>query len=429
MVQRIDRHISTVAFSPIQATLCNNVTKVSKGAMASVVNHKLLSDDGFLRSFSRSTAAGASPGPGLNELSRIAVRNFGEASDQIAASGREKVKLFDWVRRQIFAATTDATYGPHNPFRQSKNEQAWWDFEPNIMTLLSGVFPKLLARGGLKAQATLTSALRSYYQNKRYLDASLFLQLRQKHNDAFGLDLDDSVSIEMTQVIAGIVNTAPCAFWMIWQVFSNATVLEDCRKEIAQLVTTRPDGVRSFDLALVRTNCPVLVSTWQEVLRFHGITVSARLIQEDTMVDGQYLLKKGGVVMMPNTVIHTDESLWGPTARQFDHKRFVKTAKGKSHTFPAAAFRAFGGGHVLCPGRHFASTEILTLAALLIARFDMRPASGLWTEPEKHKVLDRATPLLKKDVEVEMIPRTDQKWEFTFSDIESGVNIVAEDLE
>jgi hypothetical protein len=33
-----------------------------------------------------------------------------------------------------------------------------------------------------------------------------------------------------------------------------------------------------------------------------------------------------------------------------------------------------GGAPWLCPGRHFATTEILVFVALMIARYDLRPA-------------------------------------------------------
>ncbi|KAI1286525.1 cytochrome P450 [Xylaria venustula] len=211
--------------------------------------------------------------------------------------------------------------------------------------------------------------------------------------------MNDTAHIEIGQIAAGVVNTSPSAFWMIWQVFSNPVVLDDCQREVAQLVKTSPDGVCSIDLAQARTSCPVLVSTWQEVLRFHGTSVTARIVQEDTTVDAKYLLKRGGVVLMPNEVIHT------------------------------AAFRGFGGGHVLCLGRHFASTEVLALVALLLVRFDVHPIGGTWIEPPKHNVMDRAFPLLKGDVEVEIVSKGVQRWQISFSDSRTGVNIIAEDLE
>ncbi|OTA83397.1 hypothetical protein M434DRAFT_36762 [Hypoxylon sp. CO27-5] len=44
---------------------------------------------------------------------------------------------------------------------------------------------------------------------------------------------------------------------------------------------------------------------------------------------------------------------------------------------PAAAFRGFGGGHVLCPERHLASTEMPVLIALILERVVVVPLVGM----------------------------------------------------
>ncbi|KAI1774207.1 cytochrome P450 [Hypoxylon cercidicola] len=415
LLQRIDRHILTVAFSPIQARACDKAMAVSKAGMDKIAGEKRLTEDGYLRSFPRSTAPAASPGPGLDALNRPATKNFAASFDRLASQDRPTIRLFDWVRHEIFAATMDATYGPHNPFRNAKNEEAWFEYESGIMALLMDFMPNVFARRSVKARDVLVAELKRYFEENRHLDGSLLVQLRQKHNSAFGLDLSDIAHTEIGQVAAGIILADP-------------VIYEDCRREIDQLVQTGPDNVCTIDLAQIRTQCPILVSTWQEVLRFHGISIAARIIQEDTLVDNQYFLKNGGVVLIPNAVIHSDKSLWGPTTDQFNHKRFLGTRKDGGTRYPAAAFRGFGGGHVLCPGRHFASTAVLALVALLIARFDVRPIGGKWIEPKNNMVMDRACPLPKKDVEVELIPRGNQKWRATFSNNDKGINIVAEDL-
>ncbi|KAI1076617.1 cytochrome P450 [Whalleya microplaca] len=428
LIQRIDRHILTVAFSPIQVRACDKAMAVSTGGMEKIAGEKRLTEDGYVRSFPRVTAPGASPGPGLDALNRAAVGNFAASFDQLATQGRTTVKLFHWVRHELFAATMNATYGPSNPFRHAKNEKEWFAYESGILTLLMDFMPNIFARQSLRARDVMVAEFKRYFEENKHLDGSLLVQLRQKHNSAFGLDTSDTAHTEIGQVAGGIVNTAPTAFWLIWQVLADPVVYEDCLREVSRLVQTGPDGVCTIDLAHIRTACPILVSTWQEILRFHGISVAARIVQEDTLVDSQYLLKKGGVVLMPNTVIHSDQSLWGPTTGQVNHKRFLKTRKDETTRHPAAAFRGFGGGHVLCPGRHFASTEVLALLALLIVRFDVSPVGGKWVEPKKDMVMDRACPLPKKDVEVVLTPKSNQKWRILFSDNDKGINIVAEDI-
>ncbi|KAI1775455.1 cytochrome P450 [Hypoxylon cercidicola] len=104
---------------------------------------------------------------------------------------------------------------------------------------------------------------------------------------------------------------------------------------------------------------------------------------EDTMFDNRYLLKKGATVMTAAPIQHTDASIWGRTVGNFDHRRFLRVP-GKRRVNPAV-FRSFGGGTTLCPGRHFVSTEVMSFAALMLLRFDVKPAAkdGKWTEPRK----------------------------------------------
>jgi len=296
------------------------------------------------------------------------------------------------------------------------------------MTLLVDILPRIFAKECLKARERLIKQIYKYFQEDKHLDGSLFVKLRHEHNVRFGLSLDDTAHTEIGQINASVSNTVPGAFWAFWQILANPVVFKDCQREAAALVQTSPDGICTIDLANVRTACPVLVSTWQEVLRFHGTSISARIVQEDTLIDKKYLLKKDSMVIMPTRVSHSDESVWGSTASQFDHKRFLKSSKSGGKRAPAAAFRGFGGGAVLCPGRHFVSTEILAFAALLLVRFDVRPVSGNWVEPRKDFLMNTAFPFPKDKVEIELSPKNDMKWNVIFSDNSKGINMTTEDL-
>lgn len=402
---------------------------VSKEGMAIIADDRRLAEHGYLRSFPRYSAVAASPGPGLDALNSAAVGEFAASFDQLTAKGRTKVDLYKWIRHEIFAATMQATYGPHNPFSIAENENAWFEYESGIMTLLMDFFPKIFARQSLRARGLMVDALSRYLEESHHEEGSLFVQVRRKHNADFGLSIKDSAHIEVGQVAAGIVNTAPTAFWLIWKVLSDPIIFKDCREEAEKLVQVGLDGVRSINLSEVRTACPILVSAWQETLRFYGISISARVIQDDTLVDNEFLLKKGGILLMPNATIHLDKSVWGPNADEFNHKRFLKTKTNEAIRHPAAAFRGFGGGHVLCPGRHFASTEVLTLLALILVRLDVLPLGGIWVMPKKDMAMDRACPLPLSNTMVEFIPRDDHKWRVFFSGNDKGINIVAEDLE
>jgi cytochrome P450 len=117
---------------------------------------------------------------------------------------------------------------------------------------------------------------------------------------------------------------------------------------------------------------PVLLSTFQEVLRIHTISISARLVMEGHLLDEKSLLKKESMLMISGLVQHTSSASFGSNVDSFDHRRFLP---GKRDHNPVA-FRGFGGGSTLCPGRHLATTKILTFTALMILRCDVWPTDG-----------------------------------------------------
>lgn len=233
---------------------------------------------------------------------------------------------------------------------------------------------------------------------------------------------------EIGQLVASLINSVGSAFWMIYHIFSDSVVLDECRKEVEKLVQQDDDSVFTIDLAKVKSSCPILLSTWQETLRYMHIGITARVVMEDTMLDNKYLLKRGATVMAVTPVQHSDASIWGPTVGKFDHRRFLRVP-GKRRTNPAA-FRSFGGGTVLCPGRHFVSTEVLSFAAMLLLRFELKPVTkdGKWTQPLMNFPMTSSMPTPRDRLDVEMIPRDGREWRLSFSSSGKGVNVVAEDV-
>ncbi|KAI0395141.1 hypothetical protein F5Y17DRAFT_457188 [Xylariaceae sp. FL0594] len=118
--------------------------------------------------------------------------------------------------------------------------------------------------------------------------------------------------------------------------------------------------------------------------------------------------RKGARYSSPTESCTTTPVHWGENEAAFDHKRFVRGPHTKRHN--PASLRGFGNGAHLCPGRHFASAEILLFVTMLIARFDARPVNNGGDWP--------AIPVLKSsqaasvdqpdfDFEVELRPRED----------------------
>lgn len=290
-------------------------------------------------------------------------------------------------------------------------------------------WPSILARKSLHArEELLIPACEKYFAENSHQQGSLLVQCRYKHNTDHGLRGRDIAATEVGQMVASLTNTVASAFWMVYHIFSDPVVLNECRAEIEQLVQVDDNDIHTVDLAKVKSLCHILLSTWQETLRYVHIGVSARVVMKDIMFDNKYLLKKGATVMTVTPVQHTDASVWGPTVGTFDHRRFLQGSGEKR--INRAAFRSFGGGSVLCPGRHFVSTEVLSFAALLLLRFDLKPVTknGKWMEPRKNFPMTSSMPTPKDEVPVEIVPRDKREWRMNYSASGKGVQITAEDV-
>ncbi|OTA76920.1 hypothetical protein M434DRAFT_383180 [Hypoxylon sp. CO27-5] len=429
LIPPLQRQIKTIAFAPIEAQAAATVMGVGPAGNAIIGSDNMREEGSYLSTFVPSTHPALSPGSGLDALNNAAVRYTAESLAKLSSNGPTIVELFSWVRGQLFMATTQSIYGPKNPFRDPALQKAWFVFEPSIMVHMLKAWPSILARESLHArEQLLIPAFEKYFTENSHLQGSLLVQCRYKHNTGHGLRGRDVAATEIGQMVASITNTVASAFWMVYHIFSDPVVLDECRTEVEQLVQVDENGIQTVDLAKVKTSCPVLLSTWQETLRYVHIGVSARIVMDDIVFDNKYLLKKGAAVMTVTPVQHSDASIWGPTVGEFNHRRFLR-GSGEKRTNPVA-FRSFGGGAVLCPGRHFVSTEVMSFAALLLLRFDLRPVTkdGKWMEPRKNLPMTSSMPTPKDELQVEIIPRNNRELRVEFSASSKGVELTAEDV-
>lgn len=294
--------------------------------------------------------------------------------------------------------------------------------------------PSITARKATKARAKLQDAFYKYFEKKEHLSGSALVQARYNHSREYEVGNKDIAAFEAGGCFATLANTFPVAYWTLAYIYSHPDVLQDCRREVESItkVTQTGDGktLHTIDMTAIKSSCPIITATLQEVLRHTAVGSTVRYVVEDTLLDG-YTLKKGNVLMTPSNVIHTDTSIWGENTDTFDHRRFLKTP-GKKMPSPAA-FRAFGGGATLCPGRHFATVEVLSVTTAFIARFDLTPV-GSWPPPDQSGVqfwMQIIEP--HKNFEVEVSERErfgdDHTWGFHLSESKILLAMAAEDLD
>ena len=227
---------------------------------------------------------------------------------------------------------------------------------------------------------------------------------RYSANLKYGITTQNQGLLEVGTLLGVLANTIPVVFYMLAHVYSDRILLQDIRNELENTsLSTAADGKNCIlRVATIREKCHLLHSTFQEVLRVHAQGAGARFVREDTLLDNQYLLKKSMVVQMPIAVLHSDPSSWGSNADQFQPRRFLKQ-KDTEVVFNAnsSAYRPFGGGTSLCPGRHFVTLEVLALTAYLVLIFDIEPWNCAWSIP-RQKQESLATNVFPPDKDVEV---------------------------
>jgi hypothetical protein len=125
LIPALQRQIKTIAFAPIEAQAAATVMGVGPAGNAIIGSENMREPGSYLATFVPSTHPALSPGPGLDAINRAAIRHILGSLERFRDKCPSKVELFSWVRRELFMATTEATYGPKNPFRDPVLQKAW----------------------------------------------------------------------------------------------------------------------------------------------------------------------------------------------------------------------------------------------------------------------------------------------------------------
>ncbi|KAH9905136.1 cytochrome P450 [Xylariomycetidae sp. FL2044] len=420
LIPAVQRQSKTLSFDAVQVQGLENILGLSKAA-AGIIGKDLPpgADDTFISRFIKAIHPALAAGPELDAMSSKAIETLEPVLAELTADGGRVVRLYDFVRRTILAATTDTAFGPLNPMKDANNVANWLKFESAIPLLSLGILPGWVAKEGLDASKSLAKTFEKYLTDKGQDQASGYMKRRVDFFQQEELAVMDIARLEVADLMSLNSSTIPMAFWLVYHIFSDRNILDDCRAEVSQAVHKGDDGIYTINFNHIKKSCPILNSTFLEVFRVHGMGLVLRRVLEDHLFDGRYLLKKGSMVFIPYRVQHNEPGNWGSDASAFYHKRFIKHDGAKRHH--PAALRGFGSGAHLCPGRHFASAEILAFATMLILRFDASPVGGDWHQiPVENSSPAAALDQPDYDLEVELRPRGDVKeqlWRVNFSGV------------
>ncbi|KAF2641135.1 cytochrome P450 [Massarina eburnea CBS 473.64] len=385
LIAAVQRQPKVLTFQAISDNFAHLVCDLTPAALEIQKSEtsKWLHDPKAVESPSGTIYKALSPTKSLDEMNRTMVNALQRGAHNWVPSGKESTTtaLYSWVRRVVTVAGTEAIYGPMNPYGSAAMRKHFWTYNAGLGRLSMGNSGSFFARDIKKSRAFLAERFIQYFSQGHHLEASGLTRQRFDWYTSRGFSLCDCANFEVGNGIAILSNTVPAAFWHILHIFSDPTVLAACRAEVLQQAvdTKDPEGiVRTLDITALKKSCPALQSAFKEAMRVHSTAVGMRGVVQDHILDGKYLLKRGMMVWMPATVQHFDRERWGADAAEYHHDRFTDRTRPRVNNI---FFRAFGGGATLCPGRHFAMNEILTLTAMLLLRFELQPTSGAWVIP------------------------------------------------
>jgi len=390
----VQRASKALSFTPLVPDVTKRVLGLDPATVTIVRQHldpEPGEPRGFLADMHDMVYTYLGPGADLNDLSLSAATELARQLDDYAAGLASPAVVVDdllvWVRHFVAQGTARFLYGERNPLAQDPSlEACFWDFDHGLGGLLMGIAPSITARRAHSGRERLSAALADYLSRGEHaaeFGASRIVRERIAITEKHGWTTEAAGRCELSFLFAGIVNTATTTFWTVLHVFSRADLLAAVRSEIAANAIVPPgeDGGEKKEerttvrLDALKTSCPTLLAVMRECLRLGSDNYSTRLVKADTLLAGQHHLAGGSVVQIAGGVIHADRSIWGADAADFDPSRFLEPPQQQQARHPAA-FRAFGGGRTLCPGRHFATNEILAFVAMIVLRFDVEAVGG-----------------------------------------------------
>lgn len=407
LITKVDKQSKVFSFAPIISEFSSVTCGTSKEA-TEILNQNLLGEHGnwgLCEDMVSGMRESLKPGENLDNMNKTMAAEVCRLLEETKPeAGKEfrVIRLSAWVSEVVTMATTNSVYGPMNPYKRQDIKDAFWTFEKGIMKMLVSPFPAYTAKDSIQARNKVTKALGDYFVNGYHEKGSGLAKARFNYSVKNNVPLADIGRFEIGGTIAILVNTLPSCYWMLLLIHAVPGLLAEIRAEVdAALMINDKTNEVTIDITTVKNSCPLLLSTFKESLRYRAMGTAVRVVVQDTNLGG-HLLKKGSMLQIPLPTIHSNSDHWGQSAEEFDPYRFVKDPKAGKKIPDDSGYRSFGGGKHLCPGRFFATNEILAVVALFISRYEMRPVNGGdWTFPTTANS-NPATQVAQPDYELDM---------------------------
>jgi hypothetical protein len=296
----------------------------------------------------------------FDSISSFSTVNFAEVE-----KATRIVSLKDWTVSCFVEAGQQAYFGealakidPDIPATMMAMDESSWQ--------IFYKYPKFCRPKLERMCDRIRSAMRQYIalpEAERKPDAWFTNHLIQRYRDSALSDED--IASQLLALYWGInTNVSKVGFWMIAHLLERPELIDIIRKETAPAFEDTQDTIS--DATQAYSNAPVLNAVWLETLRLSAASTTMRGITQDFVL-GDTQLRAGYRVLVSARQQHLRTQEFGPDARTFDHERFLQQPGLER----SPAFRPFGGGPTVCPGRLLSKHMTLNFVALLFRRFDV----------------------------------------------------------
>jgi cytochrome P450 len=206
---------------------------------------------------------------------------------------------------------------------------------------------------------------------------AMLLDVADEEGDGARLSDQEVRNQCMTLFFAGHETSAAGLGWLGWALAKHPEVAQRAQAEVDDVLQGRePTHADLPRLAYV-------AQVVKETLRLYSPAtgVFTRRAVEDVVIGG-WTVPRNSLVNVWSFVTQRDPR-WFEDPERFDPDRF---GPGRVEQIPRGAYFPFGMGPRVCIGNSFAMMEMTLITAMLLQRFNFRPAPGQ-TEPGLHQAV------------------------------------------
>ncbi|KDO21197.1 hypothetical protein SPRG_22273 [Saprolegnia parasitica CBS 223.65] len=272
------------------------------------------------------------------------------------------VSLLTLVEHAIFASGSAVMFGERVLAAHPRMADDFLAFDAAFPLLVAGCVPSVFLSKAMASRQRLIDAFKA----APLTDGAPLVQARASALPTLACgSATDRASCHLEILWAASANSIPTAFWTLFHLLESPAALKAVRDEIDTHLDKSPlsDTSAAPWTQEMLHKCVLLDSTVDECLRLAASSMLLRVAVEPTDVvldKTTYHFEKGDRVAIFPSLGHFDPTLFSDPTR-FQYDRFVHATKAQLE-----AFKPFGMGANMCPGRYFAKNQIKMWVALVL---------------------------------------------------------------